>query len=141
MNEARLARKHTLWLKQGHQYLDQQFQSLEHYGRLCIDRQLLMLATLEPHLLECVRQRVQPLPAGMTHDLRFYFSPWDDESDCRTPPPNEALLATARELVLIMNRFEPLKRFIWATHRLTLYHQSWRGIQVLNRCFFDVVLW
>ena len=73
-----------------------------------------MLLTLEPHLLESLRETLRNMPPGSTLEY-FYlngeppFIHADTEHWCLDPPTQEALLATAIELAQIMGSIESLK--------------------------------
>ena len=109
---AQRARKHEKWLKEGRVNLQQQPRRFkgDHVRLLKVTRQLLMLLTLEPHLLQFLHQRLQALPSGSKLDLCLDFCVSPSDQDCQDPPDDEALDATAMELALIVSSLESVCR-------------------------------
>ena len=79
--------------------------------RVRITRHLLMLLTLEPRLLESLRQIWNNIPSGSLRlrKLCLDFSPVTTDHGCRNPPTDDALLATASELAHMVNSIDPVK--------------------------------
>ena len=121
--EAWQAKKHALWLEQGHKRLRKLGTDLRSYRGSYITRGLLMLLAMERSLMEDVRQALHNLPTGIV--CRFYFelSPSSADHDCQNPPSAEELLATATELSRIVSSCVPLKRvgLRHATDEMTAY--------------------
>ena len=147
--EAKRARKHELWLQKARQDLQLQLRVLALQQRrrqpanlaFFIDRRLLMLLTLEPPLLNIVRQTLNDLPAASMLEFELSLFSWNTD-DCRNPPSDEALLATAMELAHFTSRFDLLRRlyifngsasitreFLVAFPRLTFVH--------LHNCYLE----
>ena len=121
MDDAERAQKHETWLERGRHELERQIQSLTQLQRfpqeprLWFTRHLLMLLTLEPSLVKSLRQTLNNLPQGTMHGFCLNFHPSETDRDCRNPPSEEALLATATELAHMMGAIDSLKN-------LRLYH-------------------
>ena len=105
--EAELVRLHERWLQEGRDELQQQLQDLSQ--GMSIYTQLLMLLTLERHLLETVQQAINNLPPGSPRTIVLSFMEMDDDRHCRTPPTDEAMLATATELAHILSSVDSFK--------------------------------
>ena len=112
MNEAERNQNHELWLAQVRLKLQQLLQSLAQslQSHVEFDQQLLMLLTLEPPLMESVRQTALDLPPRTLQELRIRLISQVFNRSCRNPPSHEALEATATELVNMLNRADSLKR-------------------------------
>ena len=120
MNEARLARKHKLWLRQGcedHQWMLKRLRLDERYTHLYLNRQKLMLLTLKPRRLKALLQGLQNRPLGSINELSLDLMLWNSDDDCLNPPSEEAMLATATQLAHVMSRFDSLRQ-------LLLFHTS-----------------
>ena len=108
MSESRRAERHERWLTGART----SFQRVLHYQvqrrYLIFSRKVVMLLTLEPLLLESLRRTLQALPSGTIDELYVNMRPWLDDQYCRNPPSQEAMEATARQLVHIVNRYTSL---------------------------------
>ena len=96
--EYQRARKHEVWLQEARAEFRRQLFILTHQRRLWITRKLLVLLTLEPHLLESLRQRLRALPSESTRELCLNMLPSSADRFCKDPPSDTALQATATEL-------------------------------------------
>ena len=107
MNEAQRARYRERWLEQAHEDLQRQLlRLLRQHRQLYITRQILMLLTLDPSLMESLQQTLRVLPSVTINVLHLSFYTCD--LDCRNPPSDEAMLATATQLASAMSRIEDL---------------------------------
>ena len=114
MDDAQRSQKHERWLEEGRRDLQRQLQNLmqqlQQQGRnFWISRQLLTLLTLEPPLLELLRQTLQALSDGAIQALFVSMVVRSTDRFCRNPPADEALVAAATELAHIMNSIHSLK--------------------------------
>ena len=98
---AEAARNHQRWLEQGRDKLQLALRILRRKGTLRIVRQVFILLTLEPAILESVRQAWNELPPESTHVCDLSLIPSINDRFCLSPPSDEALLATATELAYI----------------------------------------
>ena len=110
--EAELARKHEAWLQEGRESLQRDIKRLSRSGWFFINTGRLMLLTLERPLFELLLKTVNNLPHdGETHDRQISLNlhPHPSTRDCRNPPTDEALLATATELAHMVNSSDSSK--------------------------------
>ena len=138
MNESQRAINHIHWVGEGHRFLQRKLANLLRKKRLPITRQVLMVMTLELPLLVSLRQALNNLPPGNLQELFFSFHPWNTDQ-CRNPPDDEALLATATELANIVKGIDSLRdlRLVHATSSLTslfLAACSWLECIHLKAC-------
>ena len=105
--EAELAWKHEAWFQQGRQSFEWDLKCLSSEGNFFINSRGFVLLTLERPLFELLQQTVNNLPARNEeiHDRRLTLNlqPLEFNRDCRTPPTDEALLATATELANLVD--------------------------------------
>ena len=145
MNEAQRDQWHARWLHEGLYLLQRRLRilSLKRRGAtsLFINQHLLMLLTIDPSLLESLRQRMQTLPPGLTHELVLYCVPSQINDFCKGAPAHDALLATATELARIVNRIDSFKGLLYTTRPPPLYRPSWSLVHGLNSCISNLVLW
>ena len=111
MNEADVQRdqEHEHWLQERRDELQRELQGvMDGRDSLCIPRQLLMLLTLEPRLMESLPQRLQALPRS-SHQFYLDMFFWDTALDCPNPPTEEALEATVTELAHILSSIDSFR--------------------------------
>ena len=104
MNETERDQQHEYWLERGRQHFQEKRQGFFHTSFLSLTRQLLMLVTLEPVLLELLRQTWNNLRPESTLTLDLDMARSSRDRHCRDPPGDEAILATTTELARMMSR-------------------------------------
>ena len=110
VTEYQRARKHELWLRETRAELQLQLIILTRERKIRITRKLLILLTLEPHLLESLRQKIRAMPPGTTHELCLNWShSKKHEGFCKEPPSDADLQATATELARTESIFNSLR--------------------------------
>ena len=102
--------RHETWREKVRDYFQWQLRHirnravLRRHVTLRITRQILMLLTLEPLVLESLRQTLQAVPSDTIRELDLNWEPFR----CRNPPTEDALEATARQLIHIMHSLTSL---------------------------------
>ena len=102
---------HELWLTKARHDRQEHRPRIFTDGRILfvIPRQMLMLLTLERHLMEFLRQIWNNLPAGTMRELNLTLYTTTYDTYCRDPPDDDALEATATELVQFINNTDSMK--------------------------------
>ena len=112
------------WLLEERNMLQWQLQSLteDGYGDLLIDRKSIIVMTIEPALVDSLRQTVNHLRPGAISELAWSLS---SSATCRNPPSDEALLATATELAHFVSN---------SLRHLTIYDTDDISLRFLAAC-------
>ena len=125
MSEAqrRAKRKYKRWLEQRRDDLRCALRDLRKEASVSIGQNIIMLLTLESRRFKSLRQTLNNMPPGSIQKLKIDVSPSYKNDDCRNPPSNEALLATATELAHMVGSMENVTvksiRLVQATASVT----------------------